>query len=483
MIDGLFGRIWPESRPHGRPHLVALAALIGGAAALMLPERSTGLAWSLVLLVAGGAIVLAARRRDWLTAATAVLGTGLAAVATIRATEWLVPLCILAGALLIVVTIVPVFTVSGLIGAITAWPMAGLRGLPWLGRSLSRKGASARWWRILRTAAISALALLIFGSLFASADAIFGHWVDLLIPDLTVDSLVARAFVWAAVAGVTLAGIYLAINPIHDDVLTLRRGRALAHNWEWVVPVSLVVTTYGVFITAQASAWLGGHDYVQRATGLTYADYVHQGFGQLTFATLLTLVVVGLTARKAAHADAGDRLLVRAVLGALCLLTLAVVASALWRMYLYQQAFGYTTLRLLVDFFAAWVAIVVIMVMIAGIRFSGRWIPTAALLAGAGLVLSFSLVNPDAWVAQRNLERYAATGKVDLDYLAGLSADAAPVIAGSSLPEQDKLCVLAHGPGARLDRDDALEWNLGRARARTATAGLALQVTGRSCAY
>ena len=34
----------------------------------------------------------------------------------------------------------------------------------------------------------------------------------------------------------------------------------------------------------------GGHDYVRRVTGLTYADYVHQGFGQLTIATLLTLL-------------------------------------------------------------------------------------------------------------------------------------------------------------------------------------------------
>ena len=43
----------------------------------------------------------------------------------------------------------------------------------------------------------------------------------------------------------------------------------------------------------------GGHDYLQRTTGLTYAEYVHQGFGQLTVATMLTLAVVGVAARKA----------------------------------------------------------------------------------------------------------------------------------------------------------------------------------------
>ena len=43
----------------------------------------------------------------------------------------------------------------------------------------------------------------------------------------------------------------------------------------------------------------GGHAYLRRTTGLTYAEYVHQGFGQLTVATLLTLAVVVVAARKA----------------------------------------------------------------------------------------------------------------------------------------------------------------------------------------
>ena len=64
-------------------------------------------------------------------------------------------------------------------------------------------------------------------------------------------------------------------------------------------------------------------------------------------ATLLTLGVVGVAARKA-PALGRDRLLLRGVLGALCLLTLVVVASALFRMHVYEEAYGFTRLRLLV---------------------------------------------------------------------------------------------------------------------------------------
>ncbi len=73
-----------------------------------------------------------------------------------------------------------------------------------------------------------------------------------------------------------------------------------------------------MFVVAQATATWGGHDYVQQTTGLSYADYVHQGFGQLTAATFLTLLTVALAVRKAPRETAQERLLLRIALGPLC---------------------------------------------------------------------------------------------------------------------------------------------------------------------
>ena len=66
-----------------------------------------------------------------------------------------------------------------------------------------------------------------------------------------------------------------------------------------------------------------------------------------------------------------DRVLLRVLLGALCVLTLAVVASALYRMSLYQDAFGYTVLRVFVDGFELWLGLVVVFLLVAGVRLSG----------------------------------------------------------------------------------------------------------------
>ena len=87
----------------------------------------------------------------------------------------------------------------------------------------------------------------------------------------------------------------------------------------------LVDGVFLVFLGAQATVIFGGHDYLERTTGLTYAEYVHQGFGQLTVATALTLLVVWAAARKAPRRSAGDLAWLRGSLGLLCAFLVALV--------------------------------------------------------------------------------------------------------------------------------------------------------------
>jgi hypothetical protein len=217
---------------------------------------------------------------------------------------------------------------------------------------------------------------------------------------------------------------------------------------------------FAAFLVAQATVIFGGHDYLERTTGLTYAEYVHEGFGQLTVATALTLLVIWAAARKAPLRTPADRLRLRVALGLLCAQTLVVVASALYRMHVYQEAYGFTELRLLVDVFEGWLGLLVLAVMAAGVTLKAGWLPRFALLSGAGLVLALAAINPDAWIAQRNVDRYSETGDLDWTYLQGLSDDAVPVL--TTLPADVRACVLG---GREQADDDWLVWNLGRHRA------------------
>jgi len=463
VTDDLLGGFWPERGVPARAGLLfgALGAgLLGG---LVLPERALGLGTFLVLLAAGAVVLAAGReRRDPFTLTCAGLCALLAATAVVRAAEWVVVLCLLAGAALCVVGVTRGRSLGAFLLAGLMWPVAGLRGMPWLGRTIAALPVVGHGAAVLRTLVWSVLGLVVFGALFASADALVAEWVDALLPELTIDTFVLRGFVTVAVGGAVLAAAYLALNPprVERDAPA---ARAVARRYEWLAPVLVVVGVFAVFLVAQATVVFGGHAYLRRTTGLTYAEYVHEGFAQLTVATALTLLVIAVAARKASRETAADRLWLRLALGALCAETLVVVASALYRMQVYQEAYGFTRLRLLVDVFEGWLGIVVVAVAVSGIRLSGAWLPRFALLSGVAGLLGLALVNPDAWIARHNLARYDDTGRVDWAYLRDLSDDAVPALAERT--GRDRACALA---GRETAEGDWLEWNLGRVRAAEA---------------
>jgi hypothetical protein len=460
VVDAGFGSTWPDSGTPARRDVLLGCAAVGLFAGLSLPEAGPGLATTLMLLAAGALVLRVSRhRRSPFTWACAALAVGFAVMVTVRDAEWIVVLGLLLSALLTTAALVNARSALAMALGAISWPMSGLRGLPWLGRTFRALGGGNNSAAVIRTALLSALAVLVFGVLFATGDAIVGHWLGLVLPDLE-DEVVLRTFVTVAVTGVVLAAAYLAMNPPPLDRPATRRPAQ--HRFEWLAPVLLVDAVFALFLAAQAAAFIGGHDYVREATGLTYAEYVHQGFGQLTFATALMLLVVWAASRKAGD-SLSDQWWLRGSLGVLCVLTLVVVASALHRMDLYQEAYGFTRLRLLVDVFEGWLGLVVLAVMVAGIRLRGWWLPRMALLTGAALLLGLAVVSPDAWIARHNLDRYEATGKVDWDYLRGLSADAVPTLA--ALPPEQAACAL---DGDVPDEGGWTAWNLGRARAAEA---------------
>ncbi|MDN4159914.1 DUF4153 domain-containing protein [Nocardioides abyssi] len=473
LLDDLFGGFWPARGVPARVGLLLGAVLTGVLAAALLPERALGLGTFVVLLAAGGVLVAATpHRRDPWTLTCAGLCLLLAATTLVRDAEWVVVLCLLAGVATALCGVTRPRTAAGIVLTGLAWPLAGLRGLPWLGRTVGALTGRGQGAAVLRTVVWSVLGLVVFGALLASADALLAEWVDAAVPDLTSDLLVARVFLTVAVGGVVLAAAYLALDAPRVD-RAAGAPRPVGRRFEWLAPVLVVVGVFAVFLAAQATVVLAGHDHLRRTTGLTYAEYVHQGFGQLTVATALTLLVVWAAARKAPRATAADRAWLRGALGLLCLETLVVVGSALHRMHLYQEAYGFTALRLLVDVVEGWLGLLVVASLVAGVTLRAAWFARFALVSGVVALLGLAIVDPEAWVAEHNLERYADTGRVDWTYLQGLSDDAVPALVDGTadLTPRERACALLGRPGTGAD-DDLGEWNLARSRAADALDGV-----------
>jgi signal transduction histidine kinase len=462
LTDSTFGDFWPDDGVPGNVGVLLGALGVGVLGGALIPFRDHGLGVFLVLVAAGAFLLTASRnRRDPFTLACAALCLALSVVVLVRDAEWIVVLCLLTGAGVCAIGLVRGRTVLSFVLTGLAWPLAGLRGMPWLGRTLRRVTGRGGGAALVRTALISLVGVTVFALLFASADALFAEWVGAIVPDVGSAAFALRAFVAFFVGGVVLAGAYLALNPPEVN-RGERAARPVAHRFEWLAPVLVVDAVFAVFLVAQAAVIFGGHDYLRRTTGLTYAEYVHQGFGQLTVATALTLLVVWAASRKAPRETSSDRAWIRGSLGVLCGLTLVVVASALYRMHVYQDAYGFTRLRLLVDVFEGWLGVLVLATLAGGLALRAVWLPRFAMFSGAALLLGLAAINPDAWIAQHNIDRYETSGKVDWSYLQTLSDDALPVL--SSLPPNLVECAVS------LDgrtHDDWLEWNLGRSRARS----------------
>lgn len=457
---------WPERTSTPQPRLLLAALGVGTAASILLPEDSIGLGMLVVLTLGGAAIWAASPRRSkpwsWVTAALA-LPLGLTTV--LRGAEGFTFLAVTTAGVLAAAACTDARTVTGIAASVAAWPLSALRGLPLLDRTVRALARRGGLWSVLRTTAVSLVLLLVFGGLLASADAVLGSWTAHLVPEIS-DSLVFRLFTLVFFAGVTLAGLYLAINPPAVD--GLRAGslvRARIPALEWQIPLGLVIAVFALFIVAQGAALLGGHDYVLRTTGLTYAEYAREGFGQLTLATALVLLLVAGVRAWGGVRTAADRRVMQVLCALLTLLTLLVVASALRRMALYQDAFGYTIARVGADLIEVWFGLVLLAVLVSLFTSSRRWLGRTVLASGAALMILFTVGNTSAWVAERNIERWQQTGHLDEQYLSSLPDDAVPAIHESELPERTKACILHTGHAVEPADAGLSGWNLARGRA------------------
>ncbi|MFJ6796981.1 DUF4153 domain-containing protein [Streptomyces sp. NPDC091268] len=432
-----------DAGPVGGAVLAATAAS-GLAAALLLGDGlGAGLLIAAVPAMAGAyAAARAARRtaRPW-SVAWALGCVALLAVPALRDSGWPSTLAVLAavltGALALHggrswpgILLSPIgFIDSAVLGVRWAW--AGLRSR---GSGVSRE----RWLPLAKAAAVAAVLLVLFGALFASADAAFADLISGLTPEISGADGPLRLLLFLLGVLVALGVARTAAAPSRWDRIQVAPGKPRSRV-EWALPLVVLNLLFAGFIAVQLAVLFGGYQKVLASTGLTYAQYARQGFWQLLWATLLVLAVIALALRWAPRARAGDRRLVRAVLGTLCALTLVVVASAVRRMDLYVDAYGLTRLRVSVAAMELWLGLVVVLIAAAG-AFGARRLPRAVAASAVAAVLAFGLLSPDGLIAEQNVSRYERNGKLDLAYLRTLSADAAPAL--DRLPEPRRSCAL-----------------------------------------
>jgi hypothetical protein len=310
--------------------------------------------------------------------------------------------------------------------------------------------------------------VIVFGSLLASADAVFSARLAALIDvDLLAvcDHLLGiAACAWLA-AGLLRAAVRRA-DPAHRPFVSV--DGPLLGVAEAAIVLGLVDLLFGGFVWVQLRYLFGGSEWVQQVAGLGYAEYARRGFFELVAVTALVLPLL-LVLEWAVRPQGRARTLFASLAGLQVALVLVMLASAFERMRLYRAEYGLTELRVYTTAFMSWLG--VLLLLFAGTVLRGRRedFARAALASAVAAVVGLHVFDPERRIVETNR---AIARAFDAGYAAGLSADAVPALVDTvgRLDEADKRRV-AHALLARWSAsapEDWRAWSLSRRRARLA---------------
>ncbi|ADU06825.1 hypothetical protein ML5_1286 [Micromonospora sp. L5] len=477
------GARWPGPKAAtGRAvPLAVLAAAVGSA--VFVPLGRVGVGWFLGWLTLTLAVVLAVRSKTaelpradkFIRAGWAAAALALIAVPAFRNAWWLVTFCVLGALGCATLAIIGGRLVRSVLFGLVATPFAALRGLPWVRRHITASPQEATVRKVTVSVVATVVVLVVFGSLLASADAAFSEALGSLVPEINLGTVFGWLFL-AVVGGlIAVAALYTLAAP--PDLSTVdREGERRLGLLEWAPAIGALTLLFAGFVVVQFTTLFGGQQHVQRVAGLSYAEYARSGFWQLLFVTLLTVAVLGGVSRWARRERPVERIMLRVLLGLISALSVVIVASALSRMWTYQKVYSFTGERIFVMAFEMLLGTVFLMIIAAGVKWRGRWIPGTTLALAVAMLLGLAVLNPEDYVARRNTLRYEQTGKIDAWYLRALSADATPALA--KLPDPVRRCTLSWIADDLAEPDPWYAWNLGRQRARKALDEVGPQAIG-----
>lgn len=291
---------------------------------------------------------------------------------------------------------------------------------------------------IVRGALLTLPVIIVFGILLSSADAIFADVMDNVVAwfsPKTPWNTIWQMFFIGVIAWFSMVGFRL----MFTDPISVPAERE-SEKRKPFFPLTMIEAgmmlgavnlLFIVFMLIQARYLFGGDANIN-AQGLTYAQYARRGFQELLtvscLTTVLTLLLDTLTVRDRQH----DRLfksLVTTMIG----LTALLLVAAFYRLYLYQDAYGYTRIRVSSGVFMLWLALLFGFLLWdiwrAGETRNGRVFWIGCIVVLFGFVLSLNVLNMDRFIASQNIARWEHGESLDVTYLTSLSDDVIPVVA------------------------------------------------------
>jgi hypothetical protein len=312
----------------------------------------------------------------------------------------------------------------------------------WLRHLQADSQQAARWQAVLRGLFITVPMIIFFAALMASADAIFNDVLAEVFAWVSLDHLLPQLFITLLFAWLAVIGLKMLIVGAAGSQLDWQ-PKAEAWHFLGMIETGMLLgglnLLFMVFVAIQARYFFGGADNITQAS-YTYADYARRGFFELLAIAVMVFGLLLLLSLVTRRAGQGERLFQALGLG-LIVMTLVVMVSAFQRLSLYEEAYGYTRLRVVSHVFIVWLAGLFTLLALE-LTSKRPFLRYGWVVCALGYLLTLNAMNVDGFIAQHNLERYRETGKVDVTYLTTLSYDAVPglvaLLADPNLGQADR---------------------------------------------
>jgi len=310
----------------------------------------------------------------------------------------------------------------------------------WTGEANKTNAKKIR--RVLLGLAISIPCLIFLLFMLASADQIFQRGVSNFLNNFfyIINLRLLFRVIVGIIIGFYLFGLICSLYRTRANVnieSKSKRGDLIILN---ILLIS-ILAIYTIFVAIQFRYLFAGAENLPY--GLNFATYARRGFFELLALTGLNILLILLTVNLTKEQTGKWAKITKILLCYLCAVTVILLISSFYRMWLYNADYGLTRLRFLVFGFLIFEAIGLVVTFFYIIKPKFKIIPVY-LTIGLAYYLLLNLVPMDSIIARDQIDRYFNHDGRGVPYTLTLSPDAMPQITRLFESENAETRQMAH---------------------------------------
>lgn len=267
--------------------------------------------------------------------------------------------------------------------------------------------------KVIKSVLIALPLIIIVLILLSTADSIFGHIfikttekILVFIENIQITTEMIKLFFIVVSSIYLLAFFYFILNKFEADQDDKKINNKTKDDLTIKIILGLLNAIYLVFCIIQIKSLF------MKMVDINYADYARQGFFQLMVVSIINIVTIVIAKGKEFQPSKFINIMSLMMVG----FTFIILISSAYRMYLYERAYGYTLLRLLVYCSLLTESILLIPTVLHILDKEIDLFNTYFVII-ISVYVCMNFANFDNIIAKRNVDRYLETGKIDLEYL------------------------------------------------------------------